>query len=218
MKKIILSLVILFAFIFSFEKCFGKHCHATFDVGGTIHTIYFTTPYISADTLFNVGNIINLPINISSGDDIGTCSCTSDSVWWMHNGLLISNSLSYAVTDTGVYSIYDNVDVAQTCLGVYNFQLTLHVGYRAATSVNEVYNTNILQIYPNPTNNTFTIKNISSNETLFLQIRNAIGEVVYTENLFGKNEQVVSADFAKGIYFVHVNDSEKNIVRKLVIE
>lgn len=70
-----------------------------------------------------------------------------DNVWWIHNVVLVSNSLFYTVTDTGVYSIYDNVDVAQNCLGVYNFQLTLHVSYHVSNFVNEVSSTNNLQMY-----------------------------------------------------------------------
>jgi hypothetical protein len=69
-------------------------------------------------------------------------------------------------------------------------------------------------IYPNPTSNTFTIKNISSNEPLSLQIINLVGEIVYTEKLSGKKEYLVDANFAKGIYFVRVKD----ITRKLVVE
>jgi hypothetical protein len=218
MKKVILASIILLVFVFSFDKSFGKHCHATFDLGGTIHPIYFTAPSIYLDTLFNVGDVINLPISVSSADDIGSCSCTSDSVWWIHDGVLISNSLSYTVTDTGVYSIYDNVDVAQTCLGIYNFQLTLHVGYRVTTSVNEVSSADILQIYPNPANNTVTIKYVSSNETSLLQLANALGEVVYTEKLFGKTEEVIHPDFANGIYFWKVtNDSGIQKTGKLII-
>jgi hypothetical protein len=97
-------------------------------------------------------------------------------------------------------------------------QLTLHVGYRVSTSVNELSKANFLQIYPNPTNNTFTIKNISSNEVSLLQIMNPVGEVAYTEKLFGKKEYVVDANLAKGIYFVRVEDGKSNVTTKLVVE
>jgi len=69
-------------------------------------------------------------------------------------------------------------------------------------------------IFPNPTANSFTIKNISLGETLSIQIINSTGEVVYVEKLFGKEEYLIEKDFAKGIYCVRVN----NIVRKLVVE
>ena len=69
-------------------------------------------------------------------------------------------------------------------------------------------------ISPNPTSSTFTVKNLSSKEKTMLEITNVIGGIVYAEKLIGKNEYFVDATFAKGIYFVRVND----VVRKLIIE
>ena len=71
-----------------------------------------------------------------------------------------------------------------------------------------------LNIFPNPATNTFMIENIFSNEAALLQIVNPLGNIVYAEKLFGKNEYVIEAKLGKGIYFVRVN----NAVRKLVIE
>jgi hypothetical protein len=79
-------------------------------------------------------------------------------------------------------------------------------------------NNNNLIIYPNPTTNIFTIKNLPSNETSLLQIINPLGEIVYTDNIFGTNESVIDANFAKGIYFVSINNGKNNIVRKLIVE
>ena len=47
---------------------------------------------------------------------------------------------------------------------------------------------------------------------------NVVGEIVYSEKLFGKNEYLIDANFTKGIYFVRVSDGEINAVRKLVVE
>lgn len=76
----------------------------------------------------------------------------------------------------------------------------------------------VFMIYPNPTTNDFTVKNISSNKTSVLQIINIVGEVVYTEKLFGKNECVVHSNLSTGIYFVSVSDERRNAVKKLIVE
>jgi hypothetical protein len=47
---------------------------------------------------------------------------------------------------------------------------------------------------------------------------NPVGEVAYTEKLFGKKEYVVDANLAKGIYFVRVEDGKSNVTTKLVVE
>lgn len=78
---------------------------------------------------------------------------------------------------------------------------------------------NNFMVFPNPTTNAFTLKNLPSKDpSATLSILNVLGETVYTKNLFGKNEYTVDANFAKGIYFVRVSDGEKNVVRKLVVE
>jgi len=73
---------------------------------------------------------------------------------------------------------------------------------------------NSLILYPNPATNTFTIKGIPSSEQVLLQAINPLGKIVYEEELVGKSEYKVEANFAKGIYFVRANER----VRKLIIE
>ena len=46
---------------------------------------------------------------------------------------------------------------------------------------------NRLEIFPNPTQNNFTVKYNSTMKSFVLQIENPVGEIVYTENLSGKN-------------------------------
>ena len=76
----------------------------------------------------------------------------------------------------------------------------------------------MMEIFPNPATNAFTIKNLSSNEKMLLQIVNSIGEVVYTETLYGDKEHLIKANFSRGIYFVKVNEHERIVIGKLVIE
>ncbi len=79
---------------------------------------------------------------------------------------------------------------------------------------NEIINESQFAIYPNPTTGTFILKNISSKGKSMLEIMNDIGEIVYSEMLYGKNEYVLNTDFGKGIYFVKMN----GVVRKLIVE
>jgi hypothetical protein len=213
MKKILLATIILVAVVFTFERSSGKECNGYFNVGGINHTAtYFQA--ISADTLLNQGDAVNLQIFISVVG-LGSCGCTIDSAWCVYNGNLLANSLSYTVTDTGIYDIYERVAGYGGCMDpVYNFHLILHVGYRVETSVSAIYHPDIFQIYPNPTTNNFTLKNIPINETSSLQIINTIGEIVYAEKLIGRRELIIHPNLSSGIYFVRVNDR----MQKLVVE
>jgi hypothetical protein len=78
--------------------------------------------------------------------------------------------------------------------------------------------TNNFSIYPNPTDNTFSIKNISPKEKTLVQIFNPLGEVVYTEKFFGKSEYPIHINLSSGIYFVQVSDERKTVTRKLVVQ
>jgi hypothetical protein len=71
-------------------------------------------------------------------------------------------------------------------------------------------------IYPNPANSSFTIKNISAFS--LLRIINPLGEIVYSEKLTGKDEQVIDAHLATGIYFVQVDYGKKRITVKLAVQ
>lgn len=93
--------------------------------------------------------------------------------------------------------------------------ITFDIGaneYMAATGIPNIESTSIV-IYPNPSKNYFTIKNISSNETL-LQLINSIGEIVYSEKLSGKNEYEIRTNLSKGIYFVRAG----NLTMKLIVQ
>ncbi len=68
-------------------------------------------------------------------------------------------------------------------------------------------------INPNPTKAKFTIKLNSVANNILIEIYDVSGVNVYSEKLYGENEYLIDAIFARGIYFVRVN----GIVRKLVI-
>jgi hypothetical protein len=129
---------------------------------------------------------------------------------WFHFSTLISGATNnfYVAPASGNYNVV--VTDSNGCsvgAGILN----------VIASVNELTMDNgQWRIYPNPTTNTFMIKNIPrlGDETSLLQIINPIGEVVYTAKLFGKKEYLIDADFGKGIYFVRLGD----VVRKLIVQ
>lgn len=91
---------------------------------------------------------------------------------------------------------------------------SLEIIFDVCAGVNSISIENGFSIYPNPTNNLFTVKNSSSKEKTILQITNVVGGIVYSEILFGKNEYLIHPNLSSGIYFVR----EQNVVRKLIVE
>ena len=64
----------------------------------------------------------------------------------------------------------------------------------------------------------FTLKNISPNVKSSVEIINSIGDVLYRENIFGKDEYVIEAKLPAGIYLVKVYNEEKITVGKLLVK
>jgi hypothetical protein len=214
MKKIILITTILLA-VFSFEKSFGKHCCAFFDVGGTTYIAQFYTLSIFADTLFDNGSTINLPVTASAGNG-ANCICTSNSTWWTHNGVLIINSNSYTVSDTGDYIIHENVDGGLSCGGIWNFQLTLHVGYRLAATVSVISNPGNFQIYPCISTGIFRIRTDAQCRIKKIAVSDEAGRIIYTtENNFS---ELNLCGFAQGIYFYASEDETGKVYRGKLIK
>jgi hypothetical protein len=209
MKNIILASFIFVAVVFSFEKSFGQSgvdsisfspgCYGYFWIG-TNHYVY----------RFHDENYVPVTINIDTTYSYD--AVINDTLTYRESGVHCPGCVPHIVlafNDTGLY-----IENFTTCLNT-DMTVIFHV-MRASSplSVSEIYNPSILQIYPNPTLNNFTIKNVPSGETSLLQIINTIGEVIYTEKLFGKKEYLIDAKIAKGVYFVRVN----NFVKKLVVE
>ncbi len=158
-----------------------------------------TTGYLLSQANFNIGVLIrhfnpdylnNIPIGENASDEFG--------------------KFIYQTSDYGYYI------VAQRDTGI--LLLKNAPGHPFFYAINELSSESSFQLFPNPTTNPFSIKNLSSKKTLLLQIINPIGEIVYTEKLFGKSEYIIDANFTRGIYFVSVKDGERNVVRKLIIE
>ncbi len=86
----------------------------------------------------------------------------------------------------------------------------------ATIGVNELdNNNNFVRIYPNPTNGIVNITTENINE---LKIYNVLGELIYTENKISTNElQINTSLWSKGMYSIQLNNKNKLITKKLII-
>ena len=80
-----------------------------------------------------------------------------------------------------------------------------------------------VSIYPNPNNGSFTIKLSSNeNESVKMQIRNIIGEVLFAEEDLSINGEFVKvidlSSYAEGIYFLVLENNNKILTEKIVVQ
>lgn len=73
---------------------------------------------------------------------------------------------------------------------------------------------NNISIFPNPTNNTFTIKGQAANSLLTLL--NVAGKIMLTKQLSAKEENIDISNLANGIYFANITGQMSPIVIKIV--
>lgn len=122
-------------------------------------------------------------------------------------------------------STEESPSVVYSAAGTYNVSLTISDGTDENTMTKESYIVThncmglgdlrafSMEVYPNPNNGQFTIK---LNQTANVEIISAVGHVVYTNELIGK-ETIDLSSQAEGVYFVKVETATERLVEKVVV-
>ena len=133
----------------------------------------------------------------TAGDYLETLNQTTDG-----NYIVAGNSDSNDGDVTGHHGALNRQDYWIVKLGT-------------STSVENIFNTNFLKIYPNPTTGIFTIK--TTNEGL-LEILTLHGELIKRE-VITKNEIVINLpDLSKGIYLLRYISKSEIQTNKIIIQ
>lgn len=88
--------------------------------------------------------------------------------------------------------------------------------------IEDVFTSNLLDIFPNPNNGTFTLTfHTEKTDNYMVRITNTIGQVVHEEKLDGfsgtySNKLDISA-FNKGVYMLSVSNSKNETVKKVLV-
>ena len=89
--------------------------------------------------------------------------------------------------------------------------------YSLSVGINELSNNEAnITIFPNPTNDKFTIQIDNQNVSYTLEILNTIGQVVLNKKITNKVEQVDLSGQAAGVYFVKLQSVTNSFVRKVI--
>ncbi len=146
----------------------------------------------------------------------------------IHNNLIANNICSEITIDTiGGHGIYRNASsvfrasrascffksiFCNNCSNLYSTD-SIPVNCSNPLGVNEFnFDTNI-KVYPNPFENSFSIKGIDAN--LDVTIYNCFGRLVYRDKI---NNGTIEIDLIPGIYFLDIKqiDSNKSFMTKLI--
>jgi len=98
----------------------------------------------------------------------------------------------------------------------------LNMSFEETSGIEENGLASSLSVYPNPTNGKFTVSIANAEATdMTVELVNISGQVVYRNEVkavYSYNEDIDASDFAKGVYYLKVNNGEEVQVEKIVVQ
>jgi len=98
----------------------------------------------------------------------------------------------------------------------------LQLSWESGSAVDNNDLANSLNVYPNPTSGKFTVSITNAEAAdMILELVNISGQVVYRNEVkaaYSYNEELDASQFAKGVYYLKVNDGKEVRVEKVVVE
>jgi hypothetical protein len=190
-----------------------------YDSSGTFSVTLIATNASGTDTL-TLNNYITVyqqptaPVITQSGDTLSVAGSFSTYQWYFGSDTIAgATENNYVATQSGNYNIVvTDENGCAVGAGIVNVI--------AGSPTPAIHEGEGVAVFPNPAHNSFTIKNLSSKEKIFLQILNPVGEIVYSSPLTPKGgiAEVSMAELKAGIYFVHLQSKNGIVVRKFVKE
>ncbi len=141
---------------------------------------------------------------------------------WYVNNVLVAGATSSSLVSNSFHD-YDTVMCKVYGCAATPGQASVVLRVIPRTGVNDITADNGLQIAPNPSRGTFTVKGIVSGNDAAIKITDIVGKVIYTANVpvtGGMVNTVVQlpANVPAGIYMLSMHTQAENIVSKITVE
>lgn len=186
-------------------------------MANTTYTVVGTSSFgcINSDAvLISVFNNPSVPAT-TRGHDTLYCVPTATSYQWYRNGSAIAGAVNkyYVFTLNGSY--YVEVFNAEGCSTASTLITIVDAG------IAESNDKLVLEIYPNPTANSFILElNISRKNDVKINLTNVAGQLIYSGELNQfvgiYKKQISLNEFAKGIYYLQIITNDEVINKKII--
>ena len=187
------------------------------DYHNSIHLQYLGFGNL-AWSLYQIENAAN-PVNfyIISRDDTGTGNFLpiSSTIPGGNNSYTDVNYASYPNARYRV-DVTWNISCNPTRTVTTTHSNVIHLG--TSVSVSEVEQNNAVSISPNPFTNSTTITFANEQKNTSVKVMNVLGECIQQLTTNNKQFTLDLSSFAKGIYFVRIEDENKNVVNKKIVK
>jgi spore germination protein YaaH len=199
-----------------FSTCEVRPCtDSLFDMGGPTRTYYDNEAYTFSISPNGINKVQLQFKNFATEQGYDSLfiyngpSITSPLMGAYTGSITVPGTITSTGTSITLRFKSDGATVSNGWKVIYNCVTT--------TDVNELWNDDLLSVFPNPTNGNVIIRNDlwEGNVKLF----NSIGEIVY-QSALTKDQllDLTSLQINSGIYFLEINSEGNKVVKKLVYQ
>ncbi|MBK6642762.1 MAG: T9SS type A sorting domain-containing protein [Bacteroidetes bacterium] len=187
------------------SKAFG----ASGDENGTSARQTLEGGFVAAGLTNNSGLLMN-NLYLFTTDSLGNSACNQTNV------ATIVNSTSTQINNPPTVTTSPATLVSTPTLSIKSGTV---ISTFCTTNIEEFANSNIIDIFPNPSSGIFTI-NISNFQktTIELTVLNVLGEIILKTLILSDKHEINLGNFAKGIYFIKATDNKNHYTRKVIVQ
>jgi len=190
----------------------------------TISTTYVVTG-TSVEGCVNKDSVVitihplpSIPTITQSGNVL-TCSPAYASYQWFFNGGVIPGAIlqNYTISQSGNYTVeVTDTNGCKNLSDIFNAIID-------ASGVNENVGIADIKVFPNPNTGEFTLSgNLKLNSDYFIEIKNTLGQIVYSEKLVNKmgnfSKNINIHNFDSGLYMLSVRANNQQAIYKIVVQ
>ena len=155
-----------------------------------------------------------VPVITQNGNELSVNLLAGQSAEWFLDGTLVSTGSSINMTDSGEYTVVITNSEGCSSSSTEEFEMQ--------TSIQELSLSDLVTLFPNPTDGTFVVRFSGIEQTFNVSIIDAIGRVVVEpKNINPANINVISFDlseFEKGVYMVVFETNEGSFTKKVTLK
>ena len=184
------------------------HIYPPFFIGNT--TSFFDLTMLpkqfcgDADTTYGIALLLSGDVNRNGYISIDDVAIVDNANLNMISGYVIEDLTGDGIVDQDDVTICDNNNLSGS-------HSCLPIGIKKNPNLLEVIN-----IYPVPAKDRINVN--TAFENYLVEVRNYLGDLIFTRKSFSYNLEITISEFNAGIYFISVFAKEKKIDRKFIKE